>query len=61
MYLIRKEEEDALKILLQEYKKVSQHEKPVDLNSEIEQKLTTSTGEIVLPKSPNEPGKADVS
>lgn len=54
LYLIRKEEEDALNILLEEYKKVSQYEKPVDLDSGIRQDLTTSTGEVSVPTPPTD-------
>jgi hypothetical protein len=54
LYLIRKEEEDALNILLEEYKKVSQVEKPVDLDSTIRQDLTTSTGEVSVPTPPTD-------
>lgn len=54
LYLIRKEEEDALNILLEEYKRVSQYEKPVDLDSEIRQDLTKSTGEASIPTPPTD-------
>jgi hypothetical protein len=54
LYLIRKEEEDALNILLEEYKRVSQYEKPVDLDSTIRQDLTTSTGEASIPTPPTD-------
>ena len=54
LYLIRKEEEDALIILQNEYKKVSKSEQPVDLNSTIRQNLTTSTGETKIPTPPKD-------
>lgn len=48
LYLIRNEEEQALDILLDAYKKVTVYHKPVDLNAFLKQNPTTSTGEVLL-------------
>ena len=52
LYLIRKEEEEALDILLKEYEKIRQYQTPVDLDGRISQNITPPSAEANIPTPP---------
>jgi hypothetical protein len=52
LYLIRKEEEEALDILLKEYEKIRQYQTPVDLDGQISQNITPPSAEANIPTPP---------
>jgi hypothetical protein len=52
LYLIRKEEEEALNILLEEYEKIRQYQTPVDLDGQISQNITPPSAEANIPTPP---------
>jgi hypothetical protein len=53
LYLIRKEEEEALDILLKEYEKIRQYQTPVDLDGRISQNITPPSAEANIPTPPD--------